>query len=223
MRLHLIVLPIAAIAAPAAAFTPYHAAGTEPFWRLTIDQRTVRLEEAGRRTLTVPAAPAKPLYNGQRYSLRGMSVDVTHTPCRDGMSDRAYRDTVTVRVGRRTLKGCGGGFAVETSRLANTQWTVWQVNGRPVRTERPLTVNFTADRVEGKVCNGYGGDYRMTGNQLTVGRVMSTRMACIGPAQTAETVLFRLWQQPVRASFSRWGTMTLSRGRESVTLRPVRR
>lgn len=221
----LFALPALLIGGSAAAQSnaqPYRAVGTEPFWGLTIDGRTMRLTEPGRRDTVVTRPIARPSFNGERYLARGMTVDVTHARCSDGMSDRTYRDTVTVRVGRRTLKGCGAAVQEERSMLANTRWTVWQINGRPVRAERPLTVNFTADRVEGKLCNGFGGRYALAGDRLRVDDVVATRMACQGPAQRAETTLFTMWRAPVRAVVSRWGTLTLTGGRDTVTLRPAR-
>ncbi len=222
----IIALPALLIAGSATAQSnaqPYRAVGTEPFWALTIDGRTMRLVEPGRRDTVVARPVARPSFNGERYLARGMTVEVTRSRCNDGMSDRIYRDTVTVQVGRRTLKGCGGAADSPRSQLANTRWTVWQVNGRAIQTYTPLTVNFTADRIEGKLCNGFGGGYRLAGAKLRVERVISTKMACQGPAQIAESTLFRMWQAPVRAQVSRWGTLTLTGGRDTVTLRPARR
>ena len=84
-------------------------------------------------------------------------------------------------------------------------------------------MNFTTDRVDGKLCNSFGGSYTMTGDRLNAGRVAATRMACRGPAMTAETAIFAMWRQPVKATVSRWGTLILERGRDTVTLRPARR
>jgi heat shock protein HslJ len=218
------ILSVAALAASAATAqtVPYKAVGTEPFWALTIEGRTMRLEEPGRRPTVVARPVARPSFNGERYVTRTMTVDVTHARCSDGMSDRTYRDTVTVQVGRRTLKGCGGATSEQRSTLTNTRWTVWQVNGRAIRAERPLTINFAVDRIEGKLCNGFGGKYALSGDRLRVDDVVATRMACQGPAQLAETTLFTMWRAPVRATVSRWGTLTLAGGRDTVTLRPAR-
>lgn len=224
--LPIIALPALLVASPAGARShaePYRAAGTEPFWALTIDGRSMRLAEPGRRNTVVARPVARPSFNGERYVTRAMTVDVTHAQCSDGMSDRTYRDTVTVQLARRTLKGCGGATIDQAqSRLANTRWAVWQINGRTVRAERPLTVNFGSDRVEGRLCNGFGGRYTLAGERLRIDDVIATRMACQGAAQHAETTLFAMWRGPVRAVVSRWGTLTLIGARDTVTLRPVR-
>src|SRR4051812_7080668 len=100
---------LALIALPAHAQSntqPYQALGTEPFWSLTIDGSTIRYEPAGGRVVRV--AKPRPIvgFNGERYQARGMTVDITHVECSDGMSDRTFHDTVTVNVAGRTLRGC---------------------------------------------------------------------------------------------------------------------
>lgn len=213
-------LLLAGVATAQPSGAPYRASGTEPFWALTIDTRTMRLEEAGRRPTSVARPVMRPGFNGERYVARGMIVDVIRVRCTDGMSDRSYRDTVTVQVGRRTLRGCGG--AEEHATLADTRWTVATLNGQAVRAERPLTVNFTADRVAGRLCNSFGGNYTQRSGQLTVGPVTATRMACAGPAMAVENALFALWRQPVRATIDRTGALVLSGTRDTVTLRRAR-
>lgn len=256
MRLTLTVLPLVALAAPAAAQSNYRAGGTEPFWSLTMDAKAMKLEEPGKRPLLVPRPPAKPSGNGERYVTRPMTVDLTRAHCSDGMSDREYRDMVLVSVGGRSLRGCGGPVAAAPgkpgpkpggttrpvppppaappsgpggpppgprSTLTDTHWTVWQVNGRALPPKLPMTVNFSRDRIEGKLCNRFGGPYRLTGDRLQTGPLAATKMACPQPAMGAETAIFALLKGPVRATVSKWGTLVLTGGGKTVTLRPVRR
>lgn len=117
----------------------------------------------------------------------------------------------------------GGPAGSPRSVLTDTQWTVWQVNGRALPATLPMTVNFTRDRVEGKLCNRFGGPYRLNGEQLQTGGMAATRMACQGLAMAAENTIFAMLRRPVRATVSRWGTLILTGGRDTVTLRPVRR
>lgn len=104
------LLALSLVAGPAAAEQTdgYRAIGTEPFWSLTIGRDVMRLKELDRRPVAVRTPAARPSFDGLRYVTRRMAVDVTRAPCSDGMSDRVYPDTVTVTVGRRTLRGCGG-------------------------------------------------------------------------------------------------------------------
>lgn len=89
-----------------AAPAPYRALGTEPFWALTIAGRTLRLEEPGRTPRRVRGRRVA----GGGYAGRGVRVTIRRGPCSDGMSDRTYRDQVTLRWRGRVLRGCGGGW-----------------------------------------------------------------------------------------------------------------
>lgn len=90
--------------------------GTEPFWGGTIDgERLVwntpeNAAEAGQEGETIAV---KRFYGqgGLAFSGRfhGDAFDMTVTPgiCSDGMSDRRYPFTVTVKIAERQLDGCG--------------------------------------------------------------------------------------------------------------------
>jgi uncharacterized membrane protein len=102
------------LAAPACAAIPgpppppYHATGTEPFWNLLIDEHDLTFVLAGEPPVREPAV--KPIigFAGEIYRSGRMDVNVVHTHCSDGMSDRAYPDRVDVRIGGQHYSGCGG-------------------------------------------------------------------------------------------------------------------
>ncbi|WP_326524115.1 META domain-containing protein [Sphingomonas sp.] len=234
MKALLLLAPLAILATPAAAQSraePYRALGTEPFWSLTIDRATITYKPMQGRATTV--ARPRPItgINGELYRARGMTVDITHTRCSDGMSDRTYADTVKVTIGRRTMSGCGGRVLSERpgnpgnpdgGMLSNSNWRISAIDGRPVRLERPATVGFTRDRIQGKICNGYGGGYRFHRGTLTTGQVISTQMYCAGGASDVENAFFRILRQPVKVSQGNRDTLVLTGGRSTVTLRRER-
>lgn len=106
--------------------------------------------------------------------------------------------------------------------LANTRWTVWKMREQEVKTARPLTVSFSGNQVEGQLCNRFRGGYTLAGERLQAGSIASTRMACAGPEMAVETMLFGMLRQATRATISKWGTLTLGNGRDTIMLRPVR-
>lgn len=270
MRFALTALPLIALAAPVAAQAQYRGVGTEPFWSLTIDARAMRFEEPGERPVTVARPAAQTSASGQRFVARGMTVDIIRAQCGDGMSDRLYPNIVLIRIGERSLRGCGSGslaggraapvasarptaapvvarptavpapprpatvssptppsppapsmtFGKARPALADSYWTVWQVNGRAIEPPRPLLVHFTGDVVEGKLCNLFRASYALTGEQFQAGAVTARRATCQGPEAAAETKLFAMLRGPVRATVSRWGTLVLTSGRDTITLRP---
>ena len=86
----------------------YLALGTEPFWSVEITDGRMAYNDADNRSVRVANPGARPSFNGRRYVSPRMTVDITATPCSDGMSDRRYADTVLVAVDGRYLRGCGG-------------------------------------------------------------------------------------------------------------------
>lgn len=224
----LIALPVLAAALPVTAQVraPYKALGTEPFWSLSIDRDTITYRGIEGRPLTVPKPRPIIGRDGETYRARGMTIDITHRRCSDGMSDRTYTDTVRVTMGRRTLNGCGGAIVADQppggSLLANTRWRIDLVDGRPVRLDQPATVNFTRDRIEGKICNAYGGQYRFARGTLTTREVISTQMACGGQLGATENAFHRLISGSVKVSQGNRDTLVLTSGRSSVTLRRMR-
>lgn len=209
------------IAAPAVA-QPYQALGTEPFWSLTVDRATITYRPMQGRAITV--AKPRPIVgiNGELYRARGMTVDITHVRCSDGMSDRIYAETVRVTIGRRTLSGCGGAIMADLpdpSVIANTRWRIAAIDGRPVRLDRPATIAFTRDRIEGRICNGYGGRYRIARGTLTAGPIVATQMACAGELGEVERRVFAALARPLKAHSGSRDTLVLSSSRSSITLR----
>jgi heat shock protein HslJ len=118
---HLLLAPLALLAAcygpppPAPPITPnppggvYHAVGTEPFWDLTIDPRQMIFTDRGNNVrVAQPTPPVIVGFAGEIYNTPRLHVNIVHTQCTDGMSDRAYQDKVQVDVDGRRFSGCGG-------------------------------------------------------------------------------------------------------------------
>jgi len=162
---------------------PYRAHGTEPFWNVTIDSRSLRFVVRGARPIIAPKPRPIVGFNGERYVTPRFTIDVTHMPCSDGMSDRRYHDTVTVIVGRRSFRGCGGSLIDQPQNALIGNWRILSINGRPTLERSPATIRFEGDRVSGNTgCNAFGGSFRFKRGWLTTGPMISTRRACIAPS-----------------------------------------
>lgn len=229
MRLILAAGLIAATALPAAAQprTTYRASGTEPFWSLTIDARTMRFEAPGRPTVSVAAPRVIHGFAGEMWQTRRINVNTVHKSCSDGMSDRVYGDTVTVRVDGRTYQGCGGDLAAPGhSDLIGGAWRIEALSGRPVARGTAPTVTFRDGRVSGNAsCNRFNGSYRFERGRLTTGPLASTKMACADRARNVqETTILRLLGERVTVSRNRGGKLVLSgAGGRTMTLVAERR
>ena len=206
---------------PPADTTAYLALGTEPFWALEITPARINYRPADGRPVIIANPGARPSFNGERYVSPQITVDVTHTPCNDGMSDRRYADTVTVEVGGQSLRGCGGAVLPPAS-LNQTNWRIVSINGSDVTGDRPATLRFAAGRVSGSAgCNQLSGNFLSDGQRLTVSQVASTRMACAPQLMMQENALLAIFRQSMTMRFAADGRMILAAGENSVVLERV--
>jgi heat shock protein HslJ len=194
----------------------YRAVGNEPFWDLEIGQN-LTFTDRGNNVSVVQQTP-QPINGtaGEIYRTQRLEVNITHTRCSDGMSDRSYPDTVNVYVDGRQYRGCGGPIAFFSQvgeggqpnypapgvpgamMLTGTNWTVTAINGRPTPPQN-FYVNFMPDRMSAKFgCNSLGAGYSQTGNMLNAGAVMATRMAC--PDMSFENQGAAVLEQPITVS-----------------------
>lgn len=215
-------LLIAGTASAQPARDSYRASGTMPDWNLQIDRGLIRyVGDRGRTRIIAPAPVARPSFNGLRYVTPRITVDVTYARCIDARG-QAFHDRVTVTYGRRTVRGCGGERLAPPLALNGTRWMIASLDGRPVRTARTTDIRFTASRVQGNAgCNSFGGAYRLDGDRLSAGQVISTKMACVGPGMDVEGRFFDII---ANAQVARSGAdaITLRGQGGSVELRAVR-
>ena len=218
-NLPLLALPALAACAPAGDMpqgpgeppAAYMALGTEPGWTLEITPSRLNYDgDYGETKIMVPNPGARAVTNGEHYVTDRLKVEVTRGECSDGMSDRRYRDTVTVVADGKTVKGCGGGILPPTE-LAGTNWTFVSIGGVPVAADRPTALAFEADRLSGSAgCNRFSGGYAAADGTLTAGPFAATRMACPGSGMTQENAFFALMRSPVSLSFPTDGTLILT-------------
>jgi len=97
------------ITPPPAPPAPYRAIGTQPGWTLLIDSHDLTFIPAdGQNVIRQPTPPPIIGIAGEIYNTPRIHVNIVHTQCSDGMSDRTYPDKVQVDVDGRRLNGCGG-------------------------------------------------------------------------------------------------------------------
>ena len=175
----------------------YRALGTEPFWDLTISRNLVFTDRGSNVSVVQPTPPVQHGVAGDMYNSPRIRVNIVHSRCSDGMSDRTYPDTVQVTVDKRLYRGCGAAasFFVQVDERGNpqilsarpgpettlerTRWKVTRINGRPVPRRGDYHVDFDSGRILAKFgCNSISGPYSQSGNTLDPGALLATRMAC---------------------------------------------
>lgn len=87
---------------------PYHALGTKPPWNLLIGEHEMTFAEMGQQPVSQPTPKVIVGIAGEIYRTERISVNIVHSRCSDGTSDRAYPDTVQITVDERHFNGCGG-------------------------------------------------------------------------------------------------------------------
>jgi heat shock protein HslJ len=200
----------------------YRALGTEPFWSLTIDSRTIRYQPMEGRVVTMRTPQPVSGFNGRRYVTHAITVRIAHVECSDGMSDRTYRDTVTVNVGGRTLKGCGGEILSErpgeAASLLEGEWTIRSIGGRPVVARSQPRVSFQGNVISGTTgCNSFRGTHRFERGRLNAGPLATTRRGCMPELAQQEERLLALFGERLTVSRNRGGRLVLT-GRSGQTL-----
>ena len=220
--LGLAALPSAAQAQPG----PYVARGTEPFWSLTIGARTMRFEAPDRPTVTVTKPKPAHGFAGDTYRTGRLTVNIVHRACSDGMSDRTYPDSVTVFVGRRAYKGCGGeAREAGPGRVAiEGSWRIESLHGRPVAPTTSPSVTFRDGRMSGNAsCNRFTGSYRFERGRLTAGPLAGTKMFCSQRVQNVqESTILGLFGERLTVRSERGGKLVLTndRGAAAMVLAP---
>lgn len=190
----------------------WRARGNEPGWLLTMDGETMTLSyDYGAGSVEAPEPAAVSIKDGMQWTAAEAELTVTALTrlCEDNMTGMPYPAQVSVQLGERTFKGCGGEPA---SLLAGDEWTVKDLNGEAPGEDVQITLSFdtNAGRLSGKGgCNRYNAAYTLTGESLSFGPAMSTQMACAEPAMAQERAFLDLLGEVNRFSIDESGALRL--------------
>lgn len=123
------------------------------------------------------------------------------------------------------LAGCAGAplASAPITDLAGTSWRVVAIDGRPTPAVGDYSMRFDAAGGVGARfgCNSMGGQYRLTGDILSVNNLATTLMGCPEPAATFERDASTVLGQPMRIAFTSNDRMFLSNDAGSIALDPV--
>ncbi len=183
--------------------------GNEPSWSVdltepgvasfaTPDQSAVTYRGRATRHAFLPET----LWRGSPATGRDLVVWLQDSTCTDNMSGTKL--PVTARVSTpdgRFLSGCcrvpaKTGRAGSAARLDGGAWRLQELPGVQAaalaQLDRPVTARFEAGRLSGFAgCNNFSGSYSLDGDQLKIGPVASTQMACPEPGSSIETAFHK--------------------------------
>lgn len=99
-------------------------------------------------------------------------------------------ESVMVEAGSVKLQGC-----VEAGALTG-RWRVVEIQGKPL--EQGVKAPYVEFLTEGRLagfggCNRFGGSYKRSGNQLEIGALAATKMACVGRGMEVEDRFFAIF------------------------------
>ena len=197
--------------APTVPTPPFVARGHEPGWILRIvDSTMTYIGNYGADTVSAPIASVSTNGGVTTYATAPnvkLSVTVRDQMCGDGATGMPHPSTVTVKHDTSTVNGCGGEPA---SLLMGEPWSVTDIAGTATSERRPTMTFQVTGKVDGtSSCNRYSAPYRLSGEGLTFGPAISTKMACQQPLMGQETRFLQLLARVARFEISSDGALRL--------------
>ena len=192
----------------------WRAIGHEPSWSLSRSDGKMTLEtDFGANRVEFAVPPATKLDDRTvRYltSIGGdpLEVKLKSEVCVDTMTGMPRPEQVTITFGTKRFTGCGGDPA---NLLQGQEWTVVSLTGEPVLTEPRITMAFAEKGGLSGLgsCNRFNAEYKLTGEGLSIGKGMSSMMACEEPVMKQEQLFLQLLERVSRFSITADGTLIL--------------
>ncbi len=209
MRLSSAMLSILAIVITTGAQTLV-CSGNEPSW-------SISLNTPDRAVLSVPIGNSREfrghetrnevlrekVWRGRTSSSDGdLVLFLREAPCSDGMSDDMKPMFARASLPDGSfLVGCCRFADRPTTTAATLEGTPWRLISLPGQLpatldtlKQPASVRFDSGKVTGfNGCNTLMGSYTLNGNQIELGALAVTRMACIEPNSTIESTFNKMF------------------------------
>lgn len=160
---------------------PFKAQGNEPAWQLKIKTSQLELLQGYEqqtqffnKTKLTPTETDKVLVTAGKN--KQLTAVLTPSICHDSMSGMPHPWQVSISLDDKSLEGCGG----DPLTLLIGEWQLEDINNQGIIDRSHLTIVFDENgQVYGSAtCNRYGSSYKLTGEGLSFGPSLVTKMAC---------------------------------------------
>ena len=190
---------------------PFVARGHEPGWILRIvDSTMTYIGNYGSDTVTARVASMSTDGNVTTYATapaNKLTATVKAETCADGATGMPHPYTVAVTHDTTTVHGCGG---EPSSLLMGETWTVTEIASVATSGTRPTMTFMIAGNAAGTTsCNRYSAPYRLSGEGLTFGAAISTKMACPPPVMDQEVRFLQILARVTRFEITADGALRL--------------
>lgn len=196
----------------------YKAQGNEPGWTLEISPTEMDYKgDYGETLLRVRHSGPRQQSGKTVYDSPRLRVTIEQSGCADSMADRQYSDKVTIMADGKQVTGCGG-LPIPPTKLDGTQWQILSIGGKVVLPDQQATLQFGNDRISGTAgCNRLSGSFAQQSDQITIGALATTRMACSPDLMAQEAAALAALQGNVAVNFAPSGHLLL-RGANSAVI-----
>ncbi len=99
------------------------------------------------------------------------------------MYTKIFFAVLTMIIGLNLASCATSSAATNTATLNHSEWILANLNGRAVKPDSLITINFENDKISGiDGCNRYHGSYTLNADKLSINKhIASTMMACPEP------------------------------------------
>jgi heat shock protein HslJ len=195
-----------------AASADFVARGNEPGWIIRKTDGEITFQPMLGTALTIAPVPAAEKVDGAEvYQAKAgnqpFKLTIATKVCVDTMSGMPFPAAVSVEIAGKTLTGCGG----DPKTLLLGNWTVLEIDGKPVLSGSEVTLTFGDDGTTAgnASCNRYFGKFTLTGESLTISSAGATRMMCDQPVMEQEDRFLKILEATSRFEIRQDGSLVL--------------
>lgn len=188
------------------------ASGTNPSWSLKVSRTSISFQDKFGHI----EQKIVPSYFGggqfrDSYLSDNISFSTYGAACFDHTSRKHRNTTITMTVGDRTLRGCGGGTVdLAKNHLTGTSWRIDQIEGHSPIKNAMAEMRFSNRRLIAFVgCNRLSMDYSPKNGEISFGSLQTTNFECSEAEKLQERMFLHIVGRRANFEFDRLGNLII--------------